>query len=299
MNRSLNVGAVLRRTFGTYVAEAPALLTAALLVAGVAALDQLRPARTTALALVAALVDLLALGLFTGVVVLVAADVWDGGARRGIGGLLRGAWSALGRLLLAGVVAVLAIMVVPSIGSVILIAAIAGIVLGAKVGVAAVLLAALALPLVVLVPELFLLTIWSVVAAVAVLEHPSGLEALGRSRELVRGNGWRVLGLIISLTLPLTLIVSAVGGASQAAGGGAAVAIRLLLVIVVAPIPALAVAALYFELRRNEPTPAPAGPVSPVLPPEAYLDAPRRTGLAAMPFTEDQSRLPIQQPANG
>jgi hypothetical protein len=182
MNRSLNVGAVLRRTFGTYVAEAPALWTAALLVAGVAALDQLRPARTTALALVEALADLLALGLFVGVVVLVAADVWDGRARRGVGGLLRGAWSALGRLLLAGVVAVLAISLVPSIGAVTLIGVIAGIVLGAKVGVAAVLLAALVLPVVVLIPELFLLTIWSVVVAVAVLERPPGLRARAQPR---------------------------------------------------------------------------------------------------------------------
>ncbi len=271
MNRSLSIGTVLRRTFSTYAAQAPALLAAALLVAGVVALDQALPARNTALALVAALIDLIALGLFTGVVVLVAADVWDDGARRGVGGLLGSTWSALGRLLLAGVVAVLAITLVTSIGSAILIGVIAEILLGSKAGVEVVLLGVLAFPIVVLAPELFLLTIWSVVAAVAVLERPRGLRALGRSRELVRGNHWRVLALIIVLTLPLTLVVSAVGGAAQAAGGLATVAIRLLLATVVAPIPVLAVTALYFELRQAEPTPPPAVPAPHAFPPEALV----------------------------
>jgi hypothetical protein len=285
MSRSLSVGAVLRRTLGVYATQAPALLVAALLLASVLALDQTRPARTTALALVAALLDLLALGLFIGVVVLMAADVWDGRTRRGVGELLRGAWSALGQLLVTGAVAILAITLVTSIGSVILIGVIAGILLGSKVGVEAVILAALAFPVVVLVPELFLLTIWSVVAAVAVLERPRGLRALGRSRELVRGNGWRVLALVLTLTLPLTLIVSAIGGAAQAAGGEATVVIRLLLATVVAPIPVLAVTALYYELRQAEPTPPGRRPYP--LPRRWCLDplARRTNGLAAMPFT--------------
>ncbi len=135
----------------------------------------------------------------------------------------------------------------------------------------AVLFGLLFFPVVVLVPELFLFTIWSVVAAVAVLERPGGLRALGRSRELVRGNGWRVLALILTLTLPLALIVSVIGAAAQAVGGEATVATRLLLATVVAPIPVLAVTALYLELRQAEPTPSPAGPAPPVLPPEALV----------------------------
>jgi len=271
MSRSLSTGAVLRRTFGIYAAEAPALLAATLLVAGVLALDQARPTYGTAARIATALVDLLALGLFVGVVVLVAADVWDGGARRDIWGLLRGAWSALGRVLLAGVVAVLAITLVTSIGSAIALGVIVGIVLGSKTALGVVLLGLLVVPLVALVAELFLLTSWSVVAAVAVLERPRGLRALGRSRELVRGNRWRVLALILTLTLPLTLIVRAVDWAAQAMGGGAAVAIKLLAATVVAPIPVLAVTALYLELRRAEPTPAPDAPPTPVHPPEALV----------------------------
>jgi hypothetical protein len=79
-----------------------------------------------------------------------------------------------------------------------------------------------------------------------------------------------VLALILTLAVPLVLVVSAVSGLAQAAGG-AAVAVRLLLAAVVAPVPAVGSTVLYFELRRAEPTPAFAGPVPPVLPPEALV----------------------------
>jgi hypothetical protein len=81
------------------------------------------------------------------------------------------------------VVAVLVIGLVTSIGSAILVVVIFGVVAGSRV-VEGVLLSVLVLPVVVLVPELFLCTIWSVFVAVAVLERPGGLGALGRSREL-------------------------------------------------------------------------------------------------------------------
>jgi hypothetical protein len=271
MSRSLSSGAVLSRTFGIYVAQAPTLLTAALLATGVIALDRERPGLPVALAIAALLIDLVVLGLFVCVVVLVAADVWDGGTRRDIGELLRGAWSALGGLLLVGLAAGVAITVVTSIGSTIVFAVILGILLGSGVGVGAVIFGVLFVPVLLLVPELFLLTVWSVFAAVAVLERPRGLRALGRSRELVRGNGWRVLALILTLTVPLTVIVSAVDRAGTAAGGGTGIALRLLLAALLAPIPVLAATALYFELRRAEPTSSPAGPVPSTLPPDALV----------------------------
>jgi hypothetical protein len=260
MSRSLSVGAVLRRTFGIYAAQAPMLLTAALLAAGVIAFDRALSGGFIVLAIAALLIDLVALGLFVCVVVLVAADVWNGRARRSTGELLRGAWSALGGLLLVGFVAGVAITFVTSIGSTIVFAVILGILLGSGVGVGAVILGLLLVPALLLVPELFLLTVWSVFAVVAVLEHPRGLRALGRSRELVRGNGWRVLALILALAFPLTLIVSVVDRVAHAASGGTGIALRLLLAAVLAPIPLLAATALYFELRRAEPTPAPIDP---------------------------------------
>ena len=48
-----------------------------------------------------------------------------------------------------------------------------------------------------IVPGLVLATWWLLVVPVVMLEGRSVTEAFGRSRELVRGNGWNVFGLIV------------------------------------------------------------------------------------------------------
>ena len=48
-----------------------------------------------------------------------------------------------------------------------------------------------------IVPGLFLLTIWCLIVPVIVLEGAGRGDSFGRSRELVRGNGWNVFGLIV------------------------------------------------------------------------------------------------------
>ena len=52
-----------------------------------------------------------------------------------------------------------------------------------------------------IIPGLFLIVIWSVVAPVVVLERPGVFAAFGRSRELVRGNGWNVFAVIVLVFL--------------------------------------------------------------------------------------------------
>ena len=52
-----------------------------------------------------------------------------------------------------------------------------------------------------IVPGLFLLTIWSMIIPVIVLEGRSAGESFARSRELVRGNGWNVFGVIVITVL--------------------------------------------------------------------------------------------------
>jgi hypothetical protein len=47
------------------------------------------------------------------------------------------------------------------------------------------------------VPGLFLLTIWSMLVPVIVIEGRAAGESFSRSREIVRGNGWPVFGLIL------------------------------------------------------------------------------------------------------
>jgi hypothetical protein len=63
--------------------------------------------------------------------------------------------------------------------------------------------------LLLVVPGLFLLTIWSMVVPVIVIEGRSAGESFTRSREVVRGNGWSVFGLIL-ITFLIVAIASAV-----------------------------------------------------------------------------------------
>jgi len=76
--------------------------------------------------------------------------------------------------------------------------------------------------LLLIVPGLVLATWWLLIVPVIVLESRSVFESFGRSRELVRGNGWNVFGLIV-LTF---LILIAVG-----------IVVGLLLALVLSPLP--------------------------------------------------------------
>jgi hypothetical protein len=140
-------------------------------------------------------------------------------------------------LLLVGVVASLAITLLSSGASIIFLVVLATAILHAGIGLWATILGLLLVPVPILLPERFLLTIWSVLAVVAVLERPRGLRALGRSRELVRGNGWRVFALILTLALPLTFTIDATERAASHGSSGMPLAARLLLAALVAPIP--------------------------------------------------------------
>ena len=104
--------------------------------------------------------------------------------------------------------------------------------------------------LLLIVPGLFLITIWSVIAPVIVVEKTRVLEAFGRSRELVRGHGWTVFGIVI-----ITALLSGIASALlQAAFSwlpeffeifvGSTIAQA-----VVAPFGAIAIAVMYFRLR--------------------------------------------------
>jgi hypothetical protein len=76
--------------------------------------------------------------------------------------------------------------------------------------------------LLLIVPGLVLATWWAVVVPAIVLEGRGVLEAFGRSRELVRGNGWNVFGLIV-----LTFLVLL----------GAGIVVGLLLALALSPLP--------------------------------------------------------------
>ena len=63
--------------------------------------------------------------------------------------------------------------------------------------------------LLLVVPGLYLLTIWSMIVPVIVFEGRSAGESFSRSREVVRGRGWSVFGLIVVVFL-LIAIASAI-----------------------------------------------------------------------------------------
>jgi len=231
MSDRLDVGGVIRRVFDTYVEQAPVLLPASAVVFVITGIvSALLIAAAPGLALLALLLSLVATTLFTGMVVELVADIQDGRRDHTPGQLLRTATPVLVPLILVGIVAGI------------------GIVIGF---------------LLIIVPGLILITIWSVAAPVVVLEQPGVFAALGRSRELVRGNGWQVFGVIFVLFFLVLFVSSGIEIAADAAGTAAGLIARVVVGVLSAPLSALAAAVLYFELRRFDAA-VPAGGAAPV-----------------------------------
>jgi hypothetical protein len=111
-----------------------------------------------------------------GALVELVRDVRDGRADRSIGETYRAVQPRLPALISAGILAGLGILV----GFILLV-----------------------------VPGLFLLTIWSMIVPAIVIEGRSAGESFSRSREIVRGNGWSVFGLIV-ITFLLVAVASGV-----------------------------------------------------------------------------------------
>jgi hypothetical protein len=101
----------------------------------------------------------------------------------------------------------------------------------------------------VIIPGLILLVLWSVVAPVTVLERPGVFAAFGRSREIVRGNGWNVFGVIVIVFVIVFLISIAAGLAVSGLGSVGRALIQWGVDSAVAPVAALSGSVLYFELQ--------------------------------------------------
>jgi hypothetical protein len=118
--------------------------------------------------------------------------------------------------------------------------------------------------LLLIVPGLVLLTWWSVIVPVVVFERVAAMESFGRSRELVRGYGWNVFGVIVLtvLVLLLAVLVLAIVFAIVLAwlpDGLRSYVQSLTANTLTAPFLALAWTLMYFRLRelKREPEPAP------------------------------------------
>ncbi|MBV9006398.1 MAG: hypothetical protein JO181_17170 [Solirubrobacterales bacterium] len=116
-----------------------------------------------------------------------------------------------------------------------------------------------------IIPGLILMVIWSVVAPVTVLERPGVFAAFGRSRELVRGNGWNVFGVIVLVFLAVVVVSIAAGLAATSLGSVGRALVQWAVNAALAPVTALSASVLYFALRgqRTEPVGPSAASVAP------------------------------------
>ena len=250
MREHLDIGRVFSAIAELYRNNVAPLLGAALVIFLAAAVV------TAALLVVSPILVLLTIPVlfvaqfwYQGMVIELVNRVHAGSGVPGIGELFSAVGPKLGRLIVAGILAGL------------------GIALGLVL---------------IIVPGLYLITIWAVIAPVIVVEGAPVGASFGRSQQLVKGDGWPVFG-----TLVIIFIVNAiVGFIVRAIAGSSFVGVligSLVPNLLLAPIGAIAAAVIYFELRRLKEGAAVAG-------------AP---GAAAMPGSEPPygQQPGYQQPA--
>jgi hypothetical protein len=112
-----------------------------------------------------------------------------------------------------------------------------------------------------IVPGLVLLTWWAVIIPVVVLENRSAGESFTRSRELVRGYGWSVFGVIVLVVLLLigfNIVLSIV--LTPLADWLQSFLSQFISGTLTAPFTATVLTLLYFRLRAAKETPAPPPP---------------------------------------
>lgn len=278
MNQRIDVGSVLRRVVEVYRDQFTLLIPAALVVfVPVALLNGLVLTTGGILAsLAVAAIGVVATYWYQGMVVEAVRDILDGRRDHDVGSLVRSALPVVGPLIVAGLLAGVAI----AIGFVLLI-----------------------------VPGLFLLTIWAVLAPVIVVERTGALAAFGRSRELVRGHGWQVFGVILTLFL-LTFVASAIvqgiliAIADNFVGRFLA---ELIVRVLVSPLSAIAAAVLYFELKgakgeaveafSGERDPATVGAPGAAATPAATPPAEGQPATQQQPATQERPAAP-ERPAS-
>jgi hypothetical protein len=221
VNRELEVGDTLGEVFSTYGAHAGVLLPVAFWLFLVVAIVDGVVGSDLALLPLVIVVSTIAGTLYQGMVVGLVRDVQDGRRDSSFSELLGHAAPVLLPLIAAGLLS------------------------GIGIGIGIVLL---------IVPGLILLTIWAVIAPAIVIERRDVFAAFGRSRQLVRGNGWPVFGVII-----VAFVISLLGGlifTSIAAGISDGPLVRIvfsaLASTITAPIGALVAGILYYRLLAIE-----------------------------------------------
>ena len=177
-------------------------------------------------ALLGAVISLVGVFWVQGALVTAVEDIRDGRADLSLGDTFGRVQPQLGAIVIAGLLAGLGIMV--------------GLVL-------------------LIVPGLILMTLWVLIIPVVVLERTGAGAAFGRSRELVRGFGWNVFGVIVltillllGFEIVLSIVLSPLDGWLQSFVS------NLVSGSVTSPFIALVWTLLYFRLRQAKAEPAAA-----------------------------------------
>jgi len=156
-----------RRFAGHLLAIAFIIYVAAAIIAGLLSLAGVFGS------LLAAIVELFAAFLLQATLVKAVQDIRDGRADLSIGETMSSAlpyiWSVAGASILAGI--------------------------GITIGL-----------ILIIVPGLWLITIWAVIIPVIIIERSGALNSFGRSRQLVRGHGWHVFGTLVLVFIILIVV---------------------------------------------------------------------------------------------
>lgn len=231
----IRVGEVINETFSIYGQNLGVLLGSAIVVFVVVGLVAgLLQTGGAILVLLAGIVRLAGHALYTGFVVKLVEDVRDGRRDQTVGDLFSSAAPAILSLIVFGIL------------------------FGIGVGIGLVLL---------IIPGLILLTLWSVGAPAIVAEGAGPIEAFGRSWRLVRGDAWTVFGTLLVVFLIVVAIGVVLGAIATPIGDGAIVVASIISSAITAPIFSLAVSVMFFNLGGGQA--ATAGPPPEATPPPA------------------------------
>jgi hypothetical protein len=238
--KRIEVGEVVGEAFSIYRDNAGPLLGSAIVVFAVVGIAAGLLVNTggVVLGVLAAIVRIAGQALYTGFVVRLVEDVRDGRRDHSVGDLFSAAAPAIGPLIAFGILSAIGV----GIGFILLV-----------------------------IPGLILATFWSLGPPAIVVEGAGPIQAFGRSWNLVRGHGWSVFWTLLVVLLILLAIGLVLGAIGAAIGDAASLVANVLSGAITAPIFALAVSVIFFDLGGGRevaaPVTSPEAPPPPATPP--------------------------------
>ena len=108
------------------------------------------------------------------------------------------------------------------------------------------------------IPGLILITFWCVGAPAIVIERVGPIQAFGRSWRLVGGDAWSVFATLLVVLLMVIAVGIVLGIIATQIGAGAIISASVISDILTAPVFALAISAMFFDLGGGRGAPAAA-----------------------------------------